>query len=709
MRYRIATVIGTLGSGLLGHATHILGGEMFYAYLGNDDYAVTLKMYRDCGPGNTNGTGFDATAEMAVYDANGNWLFSEFPSFTIATNVPVQLNNPCLQVLPVMCVEAAEYVAIINLPPITGGYNISYQRCCRTPTIINIITPDQYGITCSVSVPDANTTGVNSSAVFNLLPPIALCSADPMLFDHSAVDPDGDQLVYSLVTPWTGGSQVDPMPSPPPPPPYSDIPWAAGFSTANVMGTNPPLAIDASSGLMTVLPSALGQYVVCVRVQEFRNGQMISETRRDFRFEVVPCQLAVVSAIQQQQNLCNGYTVNFNSQSINGTFYHWDFGDPNILNDTSNIASPSWTYADTGSYTVTLIAQPGWPCADTATATFQVFAPINPSFAAPPPMCMQALPVQLDALGFFGSNAVVDWDLGPNGSQPSMQGDPIMADFISPGNYAVELTITANGCTESYTDSVRLYPSPVPAFTPDTSGCVPLPVQFANGSSAWTPMLYEWDFGDGSTSNAATPLHSYQSAGVFDVGLKVMTNSGCIDTVDLVHPLAVRTWPQPVAGFSVQPPTVNIMDPVVLVTDQSQQAVQWTYWVDGEQVTDPSFLWTFSDAGEFGITQIVSTSNTCADTARMVVAVRDHLFYAPNAFTPDGDGVNEIFLPHVIGAVDYELLVFDRWGMVQFRTTETGQGWDGSAAPPEVYSYKATVVDHGGHAQDYFGSVTLVR
>lgn len=709
MRYRFATVIGLLGSGMLAHATHILGGEMFYTHLGNDDYEVTLKMYRDCGPGNTNGTGFDATAQLAVYDSNGNWLFSEFPSFTIAVPVPLQLNNPCLQVLPVVCVESAEYVTLMNLPPIPGGYTIAYQRCCRTPTIMNIQTPDQYGITCSVTVPDANVFGANSSPRFNLLPPIALCGNDPMVFDHSAFDPDGDQLVYELVAPWTGGSQLTAMPNPPAAPPYSDIPWAPGFSTGNVMNTNPPLSIDAGTGVMNVLPNLLGQYAVCVRVQEFRNGQLLGETRRDFRFEVVPCQLAVISAIQQQQNLCNGYTVDFTNLSVNGSFYHWDFGDPNILGDTSNTASPQWTYADTGTYTITLITQPGWPCADTATATFDVFAPINPSFVAPPPMCMHALPVQLDALGFFGNNATVDWDLGPNGAQSSMQGDPIMADFIAPGNYAVELTITDNGCTESYTDSVRLFPAPVAAFGPDTSGCVPLPVQFSNASTAWTAMQFEWDLGDGNSSSAALPAHTYLSAGAFDVSLKVMTNTGCVDTVELVHPVAVRTWPQPIAGFSVHPPTVNVMDPVVLITDQSQEAVQWTYWVDGQQVTDPTFLWTFSDAGEYTITQVVSTSNTCADTVRMVVAVRDHLFYAPNAFTPDGDGVNEVFLPHVIGAVDYELLVFDRWGAVAFRTTETQQGWDGSAAPPEVYSYKATVVDHGGHAQEYFGSVTLVR
>ena len=58
---------------------------------------------------------------------------------------------------------------------------------------------------------------------------------------------------------------------------------------------------------------------------------------------------------------------------------------------------------------------------------------------------------------------------------------------------------------------------------------------------------------------------------------------------------------------------------------------------------------------------------------------------------------------------DRELLVFDRWGSILFRTSETKQGWEGRNSPPEVYSYKATVVDHGGHAQEYFGSVTLVR
>lgn len=707
LRSIIGALVGTLC--LPASATHILGGEMFYTHLGNDDYEVTLVMYRDCGPGNVNGTGFDPSAELAVYDANGNWLFSEFPQFTAPVPVPVQLNNPCLLVLPVMCVEAAEYEVVMNLPPIPGGYHITYQRCCRTPTILNLQTPDQYGITCAVHVPDANQWGYNSSPQFNLLPPIALCSNDPFLFDHGATDADGDQLSYELVTPWNGGSQFDPMPSPPGAPPFANVPWGLGFSAANAMNTAPPLTIDPLTGELSVLPTALGQYVICVRVQESRNGVLLTEVRRDFRFEVVPCQLAVVSAIQQQTSTCDGLTVDFDNQSVNGSSYWWDFGDPNAGNDTSDLATPSWTYSDSGTYTVTLITQPGWPCADTATSVFEVYLPINPLFVAPAPMCMHALPVSLDATGVFGNNAQIEWDLGPNGAMPLMTGDPVMADFTAPGNHAVELTITDHGCTESYTDTVRLYPAPTAAFTPDTSGCVPLPVQFGNQSTAWTPMQYRWEFGDGTTSTQAAPLYTYQADGAYDVKLTVMTNSGCVDTAEAFHPNAVRGYPQPVAGFSVHPPTVNVLDPVVLITDQSQQAASWTYWIDGEQVADPTFLWSFSDAGEYTIVQEVSTSQTCVDRTELTVVVRDHLFYAPNAFTPDGDGVNDLFWPRVVGAASYDLRVFDRWGSVIFSTGSSEQGWDGAGLPPEVYSYKATITDKGGKHREYFGSVTLVR
>ncbi|MFT3884169.1 MAG: hypothetical protein QM724_01690 [Flavobacteriales bacterium] len=192
---------------LLVRATHIVGGELYYTALGNDNYEVTLNLFRDCGPGNDLGTGFDATAVIGVFRMSGQYLRKYYVSTPAQGEqvVPVDLSNICLTAPPSICVRQMTYRQVINLPSGQGGYMLSYQRCCRTPTIVNL-APVLQGLTCTVRVPDpAAIGGSNSSPRFNAYPPIALCVGQEMRIDLSASDPDGDELRYDLCAPFIGG------------------------------------------------------------------------------------------------------------------------------------------------------------------------------------------------------------------------------------------------------------------------------------------------------------------------------------------------------------------------------------------------------------------------------------------------------------------------------------------------------------------------
>lgn len=689
--------------------THIIGGEVFYEHIGGDDYQVTLNIYRDCGPGNTNGTGFDPDAEIGVFTTGGGYLFSEFFSLGAVSTVPILLNNPCLTVPPGICVEAGSYTGVINLPSGTGGYVLAYQRCCRTPVTINLFTPSTEGLTCSVNVPDATVTGANSSPQFNNYPPIVWCANQAMVFDHSATDPDGDLLTYELCAPFNGGTTANPLPSPPAPPPYAPVTYAPGYTYLDPMDATPALAIDAGTGQMTATPTLSGSFVVAVMVKEFRAGVLLSEVRRDVRFDVVPCAVSVTSAIQQPQTLCTGTTISFTNQSTGASSQFWDFGDPLTGADTSWTFSPTYTYLDTGTFTVMLVANPGWPCADTAYVDHQVHYPLDPVYPAPAITCMDRQPVTVQASGNFDASAIVTWDLGAFGTVPSMTGNPVDLSFSQEGTHTVTVTVAEYGCTDTYSDTVTIHPNPVALFAGDTAGCSPITAQFIDLSTAWTPLSWKWDFGDGTGSSAQHPSHTYVNAGAYDVRLEVMTSAGCIDTVARLEPAYVQAWVQPEAGFMVSPPTVNVMEPTVLVSDQSSGAVEWTYWIADTVIGDPSFLFDLPDAGEYVITQVVSTSQFCGDTAWATVVVRGHLFFAPNAFTPDGDGTNDVFLPQVIGAKEYDLTVFDRWGGVVFHTTDKTQGWSGEDQPAGAYVYLARIGTFGSLKQDHYGHITLVR
>jgi len=173
-------------------ATHIIGGEIYYDHLGGGLYNVTLTLYRDC-----TGIPFDGTAVIGVFDGvNFNLLQVQQLTFPGGSNVPIVLETPCLSFPPNVCVQTTSYTGLFNLPLTPNGYILTYQRCCRTDEIGNLISPGDLGLTVTTRIP-GESVPVNSSPRFNELPPVALCLNSPLVFDHSATDPDGDSLVYS--------------------------------------------------------------------------------------------------------------------------------------------------------------------------------------------------------------------------------------------------------------------------------------------------------------------------------------------------------------------------------------------------------------------------------------------------------------------------------------------------------------------------------
>jgi gliding motility-associated-like protein len=686
-------------------ATHIIGGEMYYDHLGGNQYRITLDLYRDCGPDNENGTGFDFSAQLGVFNSAGVLLFTQDISDPGETIVPVDLDDPCLAAPPEVCVATTRYEAILNLPPINGGYVIAYQRCCRTPALVNL--QGQQGLTSTIQVPSP-PNAVNSSPRFNAYPPVALCLGRDMVIDQSATDPDGDELVYSLCAPYQGADAIQPMPQPPTAPPYPFVNYAAGYSATSPINSAPPIAIDAATGTITVHPTLQGAFTVGVCVAEYRNGELLSTVRRDFMFKVVVCDVTIISSIQEQDDICSGLTQTFEHESINGTFWYWDFGDPATLADTSSEASPQWTYTTPGLYTVTLIANPGWPCADTSTSVFSVFPVLDVSFDRPPIRCPGEV-AALAAEGVFGADVVFTWDLGPFASPPTAAGSSVNAGFSEPGVHAVTLFAEENGCSDSYTDSVVVFPRPVVDFVNDPNGCVGEELTFASLATAWTPLQYLWSVGDGTTSQDSSFIHAYTAPGLYPVALTVATDSGCIATVTLARPGAAEIFPNPIAAFTALPTEVSLMDPVVEIVDYSASATELEYTVQDLVTSTPDFIYEFTDGGQFLITQTVMSGEGCVDSTSRTVTVSDHLIYVPNAFTPDGDGLNDQWAPSVRGARLYDLVVFDRWGQEVFRSTDPKAAWDGSGYPQGVYNYTIRLAEFGAYRAEYTGHFTLLR
>ena len=152
-------------------------------------------------------------------------------------------------------------------------------------------------------------------------------------------------------------------------------------------------------------------------------------------------------------------------------------------------------------------------------------------------------------------------------------------------------------------------------------------------------VIYEWNFGDGQTSNAISPSLSYTSVGSFSVGLTLMALEGCTDTLYLLQQDFINVYPSPIAGFSVSPENVDVCDNEVAFIDESVGALNYIYFFDNGQfsTTEANFSHAYTQDGSDYPLQIAFNEYGCVDSSRNEVFVEPFVIYIPNTFIPDGD------------------------------------------------------------------------
>ena len=278
--------------------THLVGGDFSYVHLGGDQYEITLKVYRDCGPANINETYFDESVAIGLWDGTGTIEFGDVVLIPLlaanVSEVPVEMGNPCGTPPPDLCIEQAIYTSVVTLPPNAYGWDLVYQRCCRNPTIVNLDNfggVENAGMTLQVHVPGTDvTTESNSSPEFQELPPVAMCTDLPFVWDHAALDPDGDDLVYSRCVPPNKRPTLKMLNPTLLPPALPRRPIFRGFRWDDPMTADPQLASDPVTGELTCTPTAAGQYAIGICVEEYRDGVLLSTVTRDFQFNVTLCE-----------------------------------------------------------------------------------------------------------------------------------------------------------------------------------------------------------------------------------------------------------------------------------------------------------------------------------------------------------------------------------------------------------------------------------
>jgi gliding motility-associated-like protein len=280
------------------------------------------------------------------------------------------------------------------------------------------------------------------------------------------------------------------------------------------------------------------------------------------------------------------------------------------------------------------------------------------------------------------------------------------------------------GCDSILNLHLIVNPNPALDFTiPAWSGCLPLSIAFSN-NQVEANTIYNWSFGNSVTSSNANTLNNlYTQPGCYDVSLTATNQFGC--AANLTQTDAICFDPNPVADFEIQNNPLPIINPTTLLQNTSQSATSsvWEFGDGSAPSSAFSPIHTFPEkAGTYWITLQIANGNGCTDTiSRFLQIVQDPIYYVPNAFTPNGSELNNVFLPIFspsLALESYTLQIFNRWGEIIFESQDPLKGWDGtvkttngaSMSPDGMYTYKINFVETGFEKEfEVVGSVVLVR
>jgi len=418
----------------------------------------------------------------------------------------------------------------------------------------------------------------------------------------------------------------------------------------------------------------------------------------------------VTASVNGPATICYGNAATLNAYAAGGcTGYTFTW-----LPSNSNAASLNVNPGSISTYTLT--ASDCNQCASApVTFTVNVGAPLVAAASPDASVCSgQSTILNASATGGDG-NYSYTW-------LPSGSGNSLIASPASTTAYSVIVSDGCNTTPDTAFVTVSVDPLPVVNLSVDTNaGCYALCVNFTDNStiSNGTIKSWSWNFGDGSVKNTSqNPSHCFNNAGTFSVSLTASSDKGCINTSTVNN--MVTAYDHPKADFTFTPANPDEEHSTVYFTDASANAISWlwnfndTRDTNNNTVQNPSHL--YADTGTYCPKLTVTNTHNCSDSISHCLYVSPVFeFYIPSAFTPNGDGKNDFFLPEGIYISKVDISVFDRWGNEIYHSGDLNKGWDGRAnggkeiAQNDVYVYRIIATDIFEKRHEYAGSVTLIK
>lgn len=179
--------------------------------------------------------------------------------------------------------------------------------------------------------------------------------------------------------------------------------------------------------------------------------------------------------------------------------------------------------------------------------------------------------------------------------------------------------------------------------------------------------------------------------------------------------IPIKAASKPVMSIVTEANSVFKNQPVTLFYS-GQQTDRISWQIDKPHTREPAgkdLHVRFRDTGDAVIKVIAVNQLGCTDSTSTTLEVKEEQLFFPNSFTPNRDGLNDVFKPGGMGVVEYQLFIYNRWGQTVFQTNDFATGWDGTfnsiPVPDDVYIYQCEVVGPSGQRSNYSGNITVIR
>jgi gliding motility-associated-like protein len=469
------------------------------------------------------------------------------------------------------------------------------------------------GNTFSIKIPGTSAgqnAQTNSSPQFLVNDTALICKNSFFQLNFSATDPNSDSLSYQFCEAYEGANQQNPSPTTASNPPYITVPYAPLFSGGTPLGSS--VTINSTTGLISgVAPTMTGQYVICVCVSEFRNGQLIATTRKELHIEVSDCS-PLRAQLNPRPTFCDGLNVNFQndaSENPPNTDYLWNFGDPaSGSNNTSTLSTTTHLFSAPGDYNVKLKVTMQGICTDSFTTLVRVWPGFYPGFTTNGNCVLNPYQFSDTTRVAYGVVDYWHWNFGDNSTETDTARiiNPQWT-YPGPGTATVRLIVrSSKGCTDTIQQTIDIRDKPLitMGFT-DTLICQYDSLQLnasGIGNFSWSPNIAILN------SNSSSPTVSPMSTTWYYVSLE---NTGCVNRDSVLVNVTADVFINPMSDTTIcQGDTIRLRI--------ASNGIQYS-WTPANNLDNPATQSPLAVTNNTTTYQVTGIIGGCSETKQITV------------------------------------------------------------------------------------------